>query len=276
MAGVASGGSMWKNVLIGIVTTVVAYSIVNYIKDRKEKKKEKEKIKTETVEAWKSLIRYEEQSTENYYAAFCNEDVATQLESMIYEKEQLAKNYELIGDRPGIDEDLASFSGRLVSNTQQVKKILEEYLNEIKKINPSAAGAQQVFNDIDSLYVIKLKMAQERDTASFNGALRSLITKHGKDFIEPEEEKMPDADIITGKWKEAGEDKIFQFNNDKTFTATAAGIDYTGKWTLTDKTLTLKFDDGSGSSKFNMLRCNNRYIRFTMDDNPAERQMCKN
>lgn len=275
MAGVASGGSMWKNILIGILTTVVAYSIVNYIKDKKEKKKEKEKIKTETVEAWKSLIKYEEQSTENYYAAFCNEDFTTQLESMIYEKEQLAKNYELIGDRPGIDEDLASFASRLVGNTHQVKKILEDYLNELKKINPSAPEAQRAYNNIDSIYVVKLDLAKERDTASFNGTLRSLINKHGSDFIKPEPEKMPNPGIITGRWKESGEEKVFKFNDDKTFTATVAGNDYTGKWSLNDKIITLKFDDGSGSSKLTILRFNNRYIRFTMDDNPLERQICK-
>ncbi len=39
MSGLPSGGSTVKNVILGVLTTVVAYVIVHYIFDKKDKKK---------------------------------------------------------------------------------------------------------------------------------------------------------------------------------------------------------------------------------------------
>jgi len=275
MGGVPSGGSTWKNILIGILTTVVAYSIVNYIKDKKEKKKEKEKIKTATIDAWKSLIKYEELSTVNYYAAFCNENLASQMESLIYEKDQLAKNYGIIGSKREIDDDLASFATRAIGNTNEIKKILEDYRDDLKDINASAANAAVLYNELDSLYGEKIDMARARDEESLKTTLQSLVKKYGEEFTVPQEAAAFSKDDLAGRWKEAGVDKLFDLKSDNTFIMEASGNNYPGKWKFSDKTITLTYDDGSGSITLHVIYYNDKYFRFTLDDETTERQCCK-
>ncbi len=266
---------MWKNVLIGILTTVVAYSIVNYIKDRKEKKKEKEKIKTETVDAWKSLIKYERLSTINYYAAFCNENMTSQMESLIYEKDQLAKNYGIIGAKREIDDDLASFVTRAIGNTNEIKKILEDYRDDFKNINPSVANAELMYKELDSVYSEKIDIAKDRDDESLKSTYQNLVKKYGEEFTVPEEAVSLSKDDLTGRWKETGVDKFFDLKSDNSFIMEASGQEYPGKWKFSDKTLTLTYDDGSGSISIHIIVYNTKYFRFMLNDETTERQCCK-
>lgn len=275
MSGVPSGGSMWKNILIGILTTVVAYSIVNYIKDKKEKRKEKEKIKTETVDAWNSLIKYEEQSTVNYYAAFCNENTISQMESLIYEKDQLAKNYGIIGAKREIDDDLASFVTRAIGNTNEIKKILEDYRDDLKNIDASATNAALLYKNLDSVYDEKINSARERDMESLRTTLQSLIKKYGEVFNVPDNTPSFRESDLTGRWKETGLDKFFDIKSNNTFIMEASGNNYPGKWKLSDKTISLTYDDGSGSITLNIIYYNSRYFRFTLNEETNERQCCK-
>lgn len=275
MGGVATGGSTWKNILIGILTTVVAYSIVNYIKDKKEKKKEKEKLKTETIQAWNTLIRYEEQSTANYLAGLCIEDPATQLEALIYEKDQLAKNYGIIAAKQGIDDDLASFATRAVGNANELKKILENYLTEFKKINPKDPQSGRLYQELDTVFMDKINMARERDMESLKTMFTSLQGKFGNEFSVPDDNSQVTEATVTGKWKESGVNKLFDIRGDASFTMTINNESYPGKWQLIGKTLQLVFDDESGSISLHITRYHPKFFRFTINEETTERQCCK-
>lgn len=275
MSGLPSGGSTVKNVILGVLTTVVAYVIVHYIFDKKDKKKEFEKVKTETVEAWKSLIKYEDQQTNNYYSAMCNEDVPTQLETLIYEKDLLAKNYSIIRQIPGIDEDLASFATRAVENTLQIKKLFESYLTEYKNINPYEPGVEQAYLNLDSIYVRKITSAKERDAESLNNTYASLVKKYGDEFKGPDEPTPLSENDLVGKWKETGINKIFTLKADGKFVMSMEGNDYTGTWKFVNTIIDLSFDDGSGSIKIHITRQHPKYFLFTLNNEITERQCCK-
>jgi hypothetical protein len=274
MAGVATGGSMWKNILIGILTTVVAYSIVNLIKDRKEKKKEKEKIKTETIQAWNSLIRFEQQSTANYLAALCIEDPLTQLESLIYEKDQLSKNYAIIADKSGIDDDLISFATRAVGNADEIKKLLEKYQDEFKKVNPADPKSPTTYAAIDSIYAERITMARERDMESLTKMLANLNKKYGNEFLVPADEAIS-TDGLTGKWKESGVDKFLEIEADNTLTMTVDGTTFKGKWELAGKKLNITFDGENDINTIHIIRYHPKFFRYTLNDESEERQCCK-
>lgn len=275
MSGLPSGGSTVKNVILGVLTTVVAYVIVHYIFDKKDKKKEFEKVKTETVEAWKSLIKYEDQQTNNYYSALCNDDIPSQLETLIYEKDLLAKNYSIIMQKPGIDEDLASFATRAVENTIQIKKILESYLNEYKNINPYEPGLEQAYLNLDSIYSRKITGARERDAESLNNTYASLVKKYGDEFKGPDEPAPLSENDLVGKWKETGINKVFTLKADGKFEMALEGNDYPGTWKFVNTIIDLSFDDGSGSIKMHITRQHPKYFLFTLNNESTERQCCK-
>lgn len=56
---------------------------------------------------------------------------------------------------------------------------------------------------------------------------------------------------------------------------TINATDYTGDWALNGQTLTLTFDDKSGSLILHLLIINDSYFRFTMNDETSERQLCR-
>lgn len=275
MAGVPAGGSTLKTILIGVFTTVAAYMIVHFVTDKKQKRKEKEKIKTATVEAWKSLLKYEEISTANYYAGMCIEDVPSQLEALIYEKDQLAKNYALISNKQGIDDDLASFANRAVGNTNEIKKLLENYLADFQKINPADPAATYLYQQTDSIFTHKIQMARERDQEALESIYKNLLEKYGDDFTVTEHPDKLSREALYGKWKETGIDKTFHFKAGDVFVMTADGNDYTGTWKLDGRVATLTYDDGSGSITLHISRFHDKFMLYSINNEAAERHACR-
>ncbi len=271
MGGVPSGGSTWKNVIIGVLTTVSAYVIVHFLFINKDKNK----AKAATLEAWESLIRYEELFTENYYGAFCIEDKEEQLEALIYEKDQLIKNYILLSEKDNIDNDLASFSTRAAGNASAEKKMLERYLADYKQVNPYEPFADKELDRIDSLYASKMEAIRTRDSSSFNTIFRNLTKKYGNKFKGASPARAFTQSDLAGVWKETGIAKTFNLKEDGRFSMSMEGKDYPGDWKLTDKKATLTFDDGSGSIELHIIRFNPAYFYFTMNDQENERLCCK-
>ncbi len=271
MGGVPSGGSTWKNVIIGVLTTVAAYVIVHFLFINKEKNKEK----AATIEAWNSMIRYEELFSENYIGAYCIEDKEEQLEALIYEKDQLVKNYTLISEKDNIDNDLASFTTRAAGNASAEKKILERYLADYKQVNPYEPLAEKEYERIDSLYASKMELIRIRDTSSFNSIFRNLSKKYGNKFKGASEPRAFTKSDLIGQWKEAGVNKIFHLKNETDFVMLLDGTEFSGRWKLNGKTARLTFDDGSGSVELHITRFNPAYIYFTIDDQETERICCR-
>ena len=77
MAGVPHGGNMWKNIIIGVLTTVVAYVIVHFLFDKKPGKEEFKKRKAATTEAWESLMIYERTFKNAGTSMACSGDLNT-------------------------------------------------------------------------------------------------------------------------------------------------------------------------------------------------------
>ena len=71
MSGVPSGGNPVKNIIIGVVTTVIAYVIVHYIFDKKSGKEDQEKSKQATESAWNSVNDYITYSNEKFKTIAC-------------------------------------------------------------------------------------------------------------------------------------------------------------------------------------------------------------
>ena len=57
MSSVPSGGNTWKNIAIGVFTTVVAYAVINFIGLGKKDYTQKNK-KEATIKAWASANQY--------------------------------------------------------------------------------------------------------------------------------------------------------------------------------------------------------------------------
>jgi hypothetical protein len=275
MGGVPTGGNPVKNIIIGVLTTVIAYVIVHFLFDKKGDS-QKKKTKTATIEAWRSLIKYETISTDNYYAAYCNEDPGMMLESMAYEKDQLAKNYEIIKAKPDIDEDMASFIARAIGFTTETKKILADFAADLQRSKEDNISTEEVkaarINALEEQYVKKLDIIKPREKLALVTIYKTLVDKYGNEFTYTEDSSFTEDNLI-GKWKETGIDKTFELKPDYTLIMTADNVAYPGKWQLANNTITITFSDGSLAH--HITRVADRYYRFKVNDEELERQCCK-
>ena len=277
MSAVPSGGSTIKNVLIGIGTTVIAYLIVHFLLDKKSSSDEKGKKKKSTIEAWKSLIKYEEISSSNFYTAYCNEDPENQLEGMIYEKDQLIKNYEIIKSSPDIDEDMTSFITRAIGNTNESNKILQSFLTDLKKLKvlqPLVNMKDPEFIALNDEYTKKITLAQSRDKDALGTIYKTLVDKYGNEFKGPEEAGNYTESSFYGKWKETGIDKLFNLKPDHTFIMTLDSTDYSGTWHFAGKEISLTYDDKS-SLKIHVLILKDQLFIFKLNEESLQRQCCR-
>jgi hypothetical protein len=276
MAGVPSGGNPVKSIIIGVLTTVIAYVIVHFIFDKKGGSEQKKKTKTATIEAWKSIVRYEEISTDNYYAAFCIEDPAMMLETMAYEKDQLSKNYEILKAKPDLDEDMASFLARAIGYTNETKKVLADFAADLQRSKEDNVSTDEEkttkINALEERYTKKLDFIRPRETEAIAAIFKTLSDKYGSELAYTEDSSFTQDDII-GKWKETGIDKTFEFNTDYSLTMVASNETYPGTWKLNDRILTITFSDGS--IDHHIVRMKDKYYRFKVNDEVSERQCCK-
>src|SRR5690242_17455757 len=98
MSSVPQGGNMWKNIIIGVLTTVIAYVIVHFIFDKKGSSEEFKKKKTATLEAWESLMVYERSFKNAGINMICSGDPNTMNNQLIREYNKIIDNIINIKD----------------------------------------------------------------------------------------------------------------------------------------------------------------------------------
>jgi hypothetical protein len=275
MGGVPTGGNPVKNIIIGVLTTVIAYVIVHFLFDKKGDN-QKKKTKTATIEAWKSLVKFEEMGDDNFFLAYCNEDPVAMLETMAYEKDQQAKNYETIRSKPDIDEDMASFIARTTGFATETKKIFAGFAMEIQQSKEDVTSTEEVkakrLKTKEDQYSEKMIAMEKRESDAMTAIMKTLVEKYGNEFVYVRDSTFTEEELI-GKWKETGIDKTFELNPDYTLAMVADNVSYPGKWKLTKNILTITFSDGSLA--LHIIRFHDRYFRFKVNDEELERQCCK-
>jgi len=278
MSSVPTGGSAIKNILIGVVTTVVAYSIFYYFHDMQLRREEKHKKEKATMDAWSSLLKYENISALGVYSAYCDNDPQDQLENIIYEKNQLINNYSIIQGMENVDPDMKQFISSAISSTRETVHELENFLTDLKAMKKTKGEItleDEDFKKMNEEYSSKLVKDNERRQRSITETFKILNDKLDKKLSVPADSvHVTEADLI-GKWKEAALDKTFDIREDHTLTMTFKGADYTAKWSFTNMTLRMEFDDKSGALELHVTNKEDQFLFCTLDKEETVRQYCK-
>src|SRR5207253_11211842 len=101
MSSVPQGGNVWKNIAIGVVTTVLAYFIVHLIFDKKDSQKVKREKKEKIETAWKSVNDYINNSRRKFNTIGCYSCDEMQMKKELFrELDQMNKSLENIKADP--------------------------------------------------------------------------------------------------------------------------------------------------------------------------------
>lgn len=253
----SSGNNTIKNIVIGVVTTVLASSIVYFLGFQgKQADKEELKVKKEaTIDAWNSLMFYEKQFRETGIRMTCNYDTTSTSADVIKEYDKIIKNINNIEKAEHVDNRLLSLIDRRIATLTDKRKATEDYLTEIEKLGPVSEedpNSLSLYNNLIS----KISVIDTRDTAFISGISAELNKKYKTSFELPGVFVIT-PDILYGNWT-VDRDKYLNLKKDNTFSFTMESKNYPGKWTLDELTIHFNFEDGSsigytinsGSEKF--------------------------
>lgn len=244
MSAVASGGNTVKNVIIGILTTVVAYSIVFLLGLGKHDSSGDTKPQKEaTINAFKSINDYVNYAGQKFKTIACYScDEQGMKNEMLRELEHDCSSLRNLKEDINIDEKMKSVIDRIIDQFNDKKPMYTTYFDSLiyAKQQPQSDQIAIALRLQQTLFKQK-DFVQTRDTSDINNYIRDINKKYKIKlaFKEPEPEFDPDA--LVGKWKmECAAD--LQFNEDGTIIWTEGENVFKGKWKREGAELTINLD----------------------------------
>ncbi|MBS1620523.1 MAG: hypothetical protein JST10_16925 [Bacteroidetes bacterium] len=267
----SSGSTALKNIVIGVITTVLASSIVYFLgfQNKQADKDEIQKKKEATMDAWNSLMFYEKQFRETGTRMVCLDDTSEMSDRILIEYDKIIKNISNIEKVANVDNRLVSLIDRRIATLTDKRKATADYNNTILStdISEDTAAAIALYNN----FISKMNAFEYRDTAFINGVSNELTKKYNTKF------SIPGPTIITpellfGNWT-VDRDKYLNLKKDNTFSFNMDSIDYPGRWSLDNLTLHFNFFDGSSIDY--IINSGGQNFLLTNDGNGTPHFFCR-
>lgn len=246
MAGVPHGGNLWKNIAIGIATTVAAYLIVHFITDKKySTKKKKEKAEANKL-AWESVNDYTQNMALKFESIACFSCDYTKMKNEIArELDQSCNSLRNIKDGDLIDEKMKTIIDRNISRFNSLKPLLQTYFDSAivlktitdttEKIKRAAVVHEEFKNSktrIDTVDQREIDRLLAEVNKKYNLALKEEPIELGKDLS-----------LLPGKWNIECVVTV-EFMKNGSLTWTEEENVFEGSWERNDDILTIKLDTG--------------------------------
>lgn len=264
MGGVPAGGSLWKNVLIGIGTTVAAYAIVNVLFKSKGPGVTSER-KRVTADAWQSVNKYNKLATEKFRTLACMScDQQAMKTEMLRELNNNNKSLEGILDDKNLDDGMKTIINRTRDKFTDLRTLYELYFDSIIYINTLPKEEQLALSPgIHERMLDKRRHIERRDDADILKLLEDINKKYKLELAPAKEELQYDKKALVNKWT-FGCGLTIEFKADNTLQWTSKDEQLNGTWTLDDSDATNRKLDFklSNGEEFNMalIELNSCYI----------------
>jgi hypothetical protein len=266
MSSVPHGGNMWKNIAIGIATTVAAYLIVHFITDRKDHKKE-EREKSEANEtAWKSANDYIRSASKKFESIACFScDKAKMKNELLRELEQDCNSLRNLKDEKLVDEKMKTILDRTISRFNGLRPAFQSYFDSVivlENLQPDAEKAirlQKVYDEFSST-----KNRLDTADAAEISKLLSDINKKYKLSLE-QEEVVPEInyDQLSGEWNLECTMRM-KFSDDGKVAVTINDEVINGTWKRKGDVITLTLDSDE-ILNYTILQLNDHFLRIQAD-----------
>lgn len=239
-----SGGSTIKNILVGVITTVLGSAAIYWfgIHDTDNFKPRQEA----NIRAWNSLVQYEVFYTNSIDKISCIADTVTAYQDFAREMDQTVSNMMNIKSEALVDNKLMSLIDRRVQTIKDVKAAMLGYKDKIAALTGTDALAAQEAEET------KFTAAMENLSRRDNDFINEIVPQLEKEFkttLKRPELSAPDVASISGNWKMDAEIEL-SVKKEGSFTWQKADSTYTGNWLLIDREIKFIFTDGEKINYF--------------------------
>jgi hypothetical protein len=266
MSSVPHGGNMWKNIAIGIVTTVAAYLIVHFILDKKESKKEKKERAEANSAAWESVNSYILSAARKFESIACFScDYSKMKNEIVRELEQDCNSLLNVKGGQYVDEKMKTIIDRTVSRFNSLKPLFQSFFDSVVVLQSlpdeeKVARSKNIYKDFGE----SKTRIDTVDQQEINQLLDDINKKYKLDLAEKKIDLELNYTKLPGKWKIECIVEV-EFNNDRTLTWKEGKNIFNGTWHITDDRLKIKLDT-SQQFEYTIMELNDKFMKIQSDD----------
>jgi hypothetical protein len=267
MSGVPTGGSTWKNILIGVFTTVAAYAIINYAGIGK--KDNTKKIRKEaTVKAWQSVsdyINYADQKFKTISCFSCDEQEMKK--EMMRELDNYSAKLENIKENKDVDDKMLSIVDIIKQRFMDFKNPMTVFYDSVTIIKSWSRDAQlNILPLLQQNLDAGLTRIVNRDSSEFKNFLSDVNKTYKLKLEQITTKDVYDPSAITRKWN-IGCITDIDLQKDGRFTWKGNGADFTGTWLFKDSVLT--FQSNTETLKYTVQQLTPKFMLMNYEINGA-------
>lgn len=274
MSSVPSGGNTWKNIAIGVFTTVVAYAVINFIGLGKKDYTQKNK-KEATIKAWASANQYLNYANEKFKTIACYScDEALMKKELMRELDIYSNSLNNIKSDKDVDDKMLSAIDRIIQQFTDMKPLYENYFDSIIILKSFPIEKRvELSQPMQMRFIEKLATLQTKDTSEIVSYLNDINTRHHSTLKFELTKNEYDSTALVGKWKiECAAD--LSFNKDNTISWTEDENVFKGKWSFADKRLHINLDNGQVFD-FVIIQLSQKMLIYLNKENNALLSGCK-
>jgi hypothetical protein len=262
MSGVPSGGNVWKNIAIGIFTTVAAYAIINFIGIGK--KDNTKKIRKEaTVKAWQSVSDYINYADQKFKTIACYScDVQEMKKEMLRELENYSAKVTNIKEDKNVDDKMLGIVDIIRQRFLDFKTPIGNFYDSIialkqRPLDEQVVAMPRVQQNLND----EIAKIVNRDSSEFKNFLSDVNKTYKLGLRQIPLPGEYDSTAIVGKWKI---ECVFdlELKSDGSLLWQEAGTDFPGKWKLENKRLSIYLDNGQ-ELLFPVRQLNRKFMLIT-------------
>ena len=260
MSGVPSGGNTFKNIAIGVVTTVVAYLIVHFIFDKKDKNKELNEKKEKMETAWNSVNEYINTMAGKLINISCFSCDPVEMKSeMLREIDQMNSSLRNIKETGELDDKMKSIIDRTIQQFADEKPVLTTFFDSMSIVKTLPQDEQVATGSRLQLKMLeKMTHIQTRDSAEFKTYLADINKKYKTHLVAKEQKEEFDTTYLPGKWRVECSFYLYLYR-DHTFLFSKDKEEYKGQWKLDDRNLVLSTEN-EGNLTYTILQLSSKIM----------------
>ena len=262
MSSVPSGGNTWKNIIIGVFTTVAAYAIINFAGIGKKDNSKKIR-KDATEKAWQSVNDYINYANQKFKTIACFScDWQEMKKEMMRELENYNTKLANIKEDKNVDDKMLSLVDIIKQRLVDFKKPYTDFFDSVTIAkNLTQEEQMPIMTRIQQRLSDDLSRIINRDSADYRNYLADVNKTFNTHLEQIPLKETYDSSAIVGKWKI---ECVFDIEckKDGKLMWTESGTEFPGVWNLKNRLLTINLDNGQVfkyrieqlSSKFMMIR----------------------
>ena len=241
-----AGPNVFKNILVGVITTVLGAGVIYFLGFHESGQSEKKKKKEATVTAWNSLLQYEKLFQQTTNKLICLGETETAIKEVTDELDQLSRDMENIKKEDAVDNRMQTLVDRRIDTYKKRKELMANYNAEIITLEAKNLSEQETLQQIAAIQKKlndRVTGLEDKDRV-YAKEIKETLEKEYKIKLEvPEFNSDITKENIAGKWEMNRSNKMIMEANGN-FTISSETEKATGTWTLNDVTLNFNFNSG--------------------------------